>query len=117
MLKASYHFDRYITNADKKFEWDINVLIGVNKKYHTEAMDGIDMGIALGEAINQTRTWCDMPPSALTPPIFANEAKKMAQEYGLKATIFDRKALIDLGMGGIEGVGPRIGGRTPARNS
>ncbi len=105
MHKASYHFDRYITSPERKFTWNINVLVGVNKKYLAEAQDGLDMGIALGDAINTARMWCDMPPSALTPPVFAQEAKKIAQDFGLQATIFDRAALIKMGMGGIEGVG------------
>ncbi len=102
--KASYHFDRYITSPDRKFDWEITVLMGVNKKFAQEAQDGIDKGIALGDAINTARLWCDMPPSALTPPIFAQEAEKIAKEYKLKATIFDKKAIVKMGMGGIEGV-------------
>ena len=105
MYKASYHFDRYITNPERKYTWDIDVLLGVNKKYQREAQNGLDWGIALGDAINTARAWCDMPPSALTPPIFAQEAQKIAKDFGLKATIFDRKAIVKMGMGGIEGVG------------
>lgn len=104
LYKASYHFDRYITSSDRKYHWDINVLAGVNKKYSREAQDGIDKGICIGDAINTARLWCDLPPSALTPPIFAEEARKIAKDFGLTATIFDKKAIIKMGMGGIDGV-------------
>lgn len=103
--KASYHFDKYITDSTRRYEWDINVLVGVNKKYHEETQDGLDKGMVIADAINTTRTWCDMPSSDLTPPIFAQEAEKLAKEFGLKATIFDKKAIVKMGMGGIYGVG------------
>ena len=104
MHKASYHFDKYITNPERKFEWDIDVLMGVNKKYAVQAQDGIDKGLCIADAINLARRWCDMPPSSLTPAIFAKQAHEMAKQFGLKATIFDKKAIIEMGMGGIEGV-------------
>ena len=104
LSKASYHFDRYITNPERKFSWNITVLIGVNKKYADQAQDGIDRGLALGDAINTARTWCDMPPSALNPPVFAQEAAEMAKKFSLKTTIFDKKAIVKMGMGGLEGV-------------
>ena len=103
--KASYHFDQYITSADRKYQWDIDVQIGVDKKFEIETQKGINQGISIAEAINTARLWCDMPPSALTPPIFATQAQKLAKDYGLKATVFDRKAIVKMGMGGIEGVG------------
>ena len=102
--KALYHFDEYITSADRKVTWDISTIIGVTKENNDEVQAGLDIGICIGEAINTARYWCDMPPSALTPPIFAQQAAQMAQEYGLKATILDKQAIVKLGMGGIEGV-------------
>ena len=106
MHKASYHFDDYITSPDRKFTWDIQVTVGVeNRKTLEEAQMGQDKGLAIADAINLARRWCDMPPSALTPPIFAKQAEAIAKEVGLKATVFDKKAITLMGMGGIEGVG------------
>lgn len=102
--KASYHFDKFITNPDRKYAWEFELCIAVAPDNKTEVQDGIDRGIAIGHAINKARYWCDMPPSDLTPPLFAQQAQELAQEYGLKATIFDRAAIIKMGMGGIEGV-------------
>ena len=102
--KALYHFDEYITSADRKITWDIATIIGINKENNDEVQAGLDIGICIGEAINTARYWCDMPPSALTPPIFAQQAAQMAQEYGLKSTILDKQEIVKLGMGGIEGV-------------
>lgn len=104
MHKASYHFDWYITNPERKYSWDISVFVGVNKKYAVEAQEGLNRGLALADAINTARGWCDAPPSSLTPAIFAKQAHTMAKEFGLKSEIFDKKAIIKMGMGGIEGV-------------
>lgn len=102
--KAAYHFDDYITSADRKFTWEIEAVIGVPKKFEKEAQSGLDLGLVIGDAINTARHWCDLPPSALTPPAFAQQAAQLAKEYGLKSKIFDKKEIVKLGMGGIEGV-------------
>ncbi len=101
---AAYHFDEYITSPDRKFQWVIKLQLGVSNTYLEETQDGLDRGFVIGEAINTARRWCDMPPSDLTPPIFAKEAQQLAKEYGLKATVFDKKAIVKMRMGGIEGV-------------
>ncbi len=104
MHKASYHFDKYITNPDKKFRWTIEASIGVPKKYLKEVQDGVDIGICLADAINTARYWVDLPPEVLTPPAFAKDAEKLAKDYGLKSTIFDGKQIKKMGMGGLDGV-------------
>lgn len=102
--KASYHFNEYITNEDRKYAWDIEALIGVEKDLQEKAQEGIDQGMIIADALNSARYWCDMPPSDLTPPVFADQALKMAHEYGLKATVFNKEEIISMNMGGIEGV-------------
>ncbi len=104
MHKAAYHFDDYITSDDRKFRWQIKAVIGVSKKYSNVVQKGIDFGLCIADAINTARYWCDLPPSALTPPIFARQAEKLAKDYGLKAKIFGKKEITKMGMGGIEGV-------------
>jgi leucyl aminopeptidase len=102
--KASYHFDQFITNKERTFQWSIHSSIGVPDKYITEAKQGLDRGICFAEAINLARTWCDMPPSHLPPLTLAHDAVNRAKEYGLVSTILDKKEIEKLGMGGIEGV-------------
>ncbi len=104
MHKARYHFDEFITSEDRKFTWEITATVHVPKKFAEVAQKGLDFGLVIADAINTARYWCDLPPSALTPPIFAKKAEELAKEYGLKAKIFDKKEIIKLGMGGIEGV-------------
>ena len=102
--KASYHFDQFITNDDRKYQWDMNAFIGVNKKFEAETQKGLDLGRSFAEAINTARRWCDMPPSLLPPDILAEEAVKLAKEHNLSTKVFTKKDILAFGMGGIEGV-------------
>ncbi len=104
MYKASYHFNDYITSEDRKFTWDKTVILGVPEQYQAVAQKGLDMGLVIADAINTARYWCDLPPSVLTPESLAEHARELAKEYGLKATIFEKKDILSMGMGGIEGV-------------
>lgn len=102
--KASYHFDRFITNKERTFHWTMDAFVGVPEKYKAEAQEGIDRGMCFADAINQARVWCDMPPSQLPPAVFAQQAVELAKGNGLKTTIIDKKQIEKLHMGGIEGV-------------
>lgn len=102
--KASYHFDRFITNKERTYQWSMNAYVGVPKEYEADVQEGVDRGLCFADAINLARTWCDMPPSHLPPVTLAKEAVARAQEYGLKTKILDKKQIVELNMGGIEGV-------------
>jgi leucyl aminopeptidase len=102
--KASYHFDEFITVPDKKLSWKFEAVLVAPQEGLEDARFGNDQGICIAEAINTARYWCDLPPSNLTPPVFAQYAQDIADHYGLKATIFDKKDIIKMGMGGLEGV-------------
>lgn len=104
LYKANYHFDKYITNVERKFHRDYVITVHVSKEQLNDAQDGIDLGIAVGTGVNQARTWCDTPPSDLTPTIFANQAKELLEKHNVKVTVFDKEAIKKMGMGGIEGV-------------
>ncbi len=102
--KASYHFDQFITNKDHKYQWTMNAIIGINKQFKDEAQKGLDRGMCYATAINQTRYWCDMPPSQLPPDTLSKQAEQKAKEYGLKVTVLNEHGIRSLGMGGIDGV-------------
>ncbi len=102
--KASYHFDQFITNPERKYHWSMDAIIGVNKQFEDEVQRGLDVGLCIADAINQARYWCDMPPSQLPPITFAEQAKEKAEEYGLKVTVLHEHDIRSLGMGGVEGV-------------
>lgn len=103
--KASYNFDEFITEPDRKITWDFDFYISVSKKAELQNIkSGVNNGIVIGNAINTSRYWCDMPPSSFTPSIFAKKAQELAKKYKLKVTIFNEKEIIKMGMGGLAGV-------------
>lgn len=102
--KSAYHFDKFITNPDRKLKWDFDLFVSVNENNQIEVEDGINQGIVIGHAINKSRYWCDMPPSQFTPTIFASKAQEIAKEYNLSYKIFNEEEIIQMGMGGLAGV-------------
>jgi len=104
IYKAKYHFDEFITSPDRKIHWKFDITLNVPQNDVEQAQDGVNRGIVIGTAINKARSLCDMPPSRLTPTFFAHEAEALAKDYGLKCTIFNEKQIIEMGMGGLEGV-------------
>lgn len=104
IYKTNYHFDEFITSPDRKIHWEFDVHLSVPQNALEQAQDGLDKGIMIGNAINKARYLCDMPPSRLTPTIFANKIEALAKEYGLKYTVFNEKQIIEMGMGGLAGV-------------
>jgi leucyl aminopeptidase len=55
-------------------------------------------GLVVGEAQNFARTLQARPGNVATPSHLAEEARRMAEETGLEATIFDEEALREAGM-------------------
>lgn len=102
--KAAYHFDTFITEPERRLHWEFELILSAPKEYIADVQEGINQGITIGNAINNARYWCDMPPSVLTPSVLANNAKEIADKYGLKATIFDEQEIIEMGMGGLYAV-------------
>lgn len=102
--KASYHFDEFITTADRKLSFDSAVTLVVPQDYLSDIQTGVVAGNAIADAINKARYWCDLPPAALTPTKLADQAQDIAIKHNIAATILDEQAIIGLGMGGIVGV-------------
>lgn len=55
----------------------------------------------LAEAQNYARALANLPPLVATPEFFANEGKKLANEFGLLVKIYDKKQIEKMGMNGI----------------
>jgi leucyl aminopeptidase len=101
---AAYYFDEFISK-DKNEDFDLyQVVLCVNAKHVTQVKEGTKEGSYIGQAVNIARYWIDLPPSVLTPPHLADKAKAIAKEHNLGITVFDKKQLEKMGMGGILGV-------------
>ena len=66
--------------------------------------NGMDRGIATSEAVCIARDFANTPPSHLTARQFADHAVDIAKRSGLKATVYNRDQLKEMGCGGIIGV-------------
>ncbi len=104
-LMASYCFNEFITNKDDQLITLKELLITVDTKNAKAFKDGLATGIIIGEAINKTRHWIDLPANLMTPYTLVKHAKELAKQHGLKATIFDEAKIEELGMGGLKAVG------------
>ena len=69
-----------------------------------EVKAGVADGIATSTAVAMARDFANMPPSHLTATRFANQAVAVAKKSGLRATVYDKKQLQEMGCGGIVGV-------------
>ena len=69
-----------------------------------EVRAGVAEGTATARAVTMARDWANTPPSHLTATKCANEAVKLAKASGLRATVYDKKQLQEMGCGGIVGV-------------
>ncbi|NJP44942.1 leucyl aminopeptidase [Actinacidiphila epipremni] len=67
----------------------------------------------LADEVNRARDLVNTPPNDLTPTSFAAAVQAAAKEFGLKVEVWDEKALVKGGFGGILGVGQ--GSATPPR--
>ncbi|MEN8653183.1 leucyl aminopeptidase [Streptomyces sp. 21So2-11] len=64
-----------------------------------------ERAVALAEEINRARDLINTPPNDLYPESFAAVATAAGKEHDIKVQVFDEKALLKGGFGGIIGVG------------
>ncbi len=99
-LGGNYEFK--IGNTEKQTFVEKITLISAEKLNEEK----ISRDLALAEAINTTRELVNLPPNILTTTEMVDRAKKLAKKYRkISLTVFDRKKLEKLGMGGILAVG------------
>ena len=98
---ASYHFDEFITDPDRKVIEDREIILMLGDHDKKEAQEGIKKGEIIATSVNKARHWIDLPPRILFPSDLAEKAEKIAKEYDLKYTVFNEKEINQMGMGGL----------------
>ncbi|GIX04825.1 MAG: hypothetical protein KatS3mg114_0694 [Planctomycetaceae bacterium] len=78
-----------------------------------EAVRGMERGRVLGDAVNLARELVNRPPAEITPAGFAERAKAVAQQCGLRCEIWDETRLLQERMRALLAVGQ--GSRQPPR--
>lgn len=103
MILGSYHCDTFFTEHERKYR-DLEITLCVQPDVVAEAQQGLSQGERIGHAVNQSRTWCDLPANVLTPTALAENAQAIAKGTGLGIKVFNESEIIALGMGGLEAV-------------
>jgi leucyl aminopeptidase len=100
----AYKFDLYRTKKKDDSDKDAvaALTIGVADPAAARAAHGPRAGLAEGVVL--ARNLVNEPPNVLYPEEFANRAKEL-EKLGVSVEILDRRAMSDLGMGALLGVG------------
>lgn len=69
-----------------------------------QAQAGMADGKALGQGVSLTKDLGNLPPNVCTPSYLADQAKVLADTYGLKIEVLEREDMVKLGMGSLLGV-------------
>jgi leucyl aminopeptidase len=101
---ASYRFDAYITDEQRKVNKDLTIDCHVPTGAIKKLQSAIAGGEIIGKAVNKVRFWVDLPPTDTTPALLAAKAEAIAKEHKLKITVFNEPDVIKMGMGGLAGV-------------
>ena len=97
---ATYVFDELKDIKKEKKPWTAQVFFsGLNESAACAE------GEIIAAAINKIRRFADMPANIATPTYLAEEARKIADQHGLKYTCFGKDRALELGMGGLLAVG------------
>ncbi|MBD3161437.1 MAG: leucyl aminopeptidase [Candidatus Eisenbacteria bacterium] len=101
-ILGTYRYVEYHTEGakDRKLLKKIDVLVP-DRKILAEAKPGLQRGVRIAEATNYTRTLAAHPGNHATPSFLASEARRIAKEQRLKATVLDRARMEKLGMGAL----------------
>ena len=97
LVLGSYQFNKYQTQNKELFEVGSATVLEDNAS-------AIKKGATIGAAVCYARDMENDPGNVSTPTKLSNLAKEIAKEGGMKLTVFDRKKIVELGMGGLAGV-------------
>lgn len=101
---ASYHFDEFITDPDRKVIEDRQIIITIGDHDKDEVEAGIKKGEIIATSVNKARHWIDLPPRILFPMDLAQKAERISKEFKIKYTVFNEKEINQMGMGGLSAV-------------
>lgn len=101
---GGYRFEQFKA-ADKQTPAAERVTLVVPAEQIAKTETLARRGVAIGEACNRARQIANQPPNVFYPQTLAETAGKIAKEFKLGLTVFDEKALLKGGFGGLLAVG------------
>ncbi|HWL50548.1 MAG TPA: leucyl aminopeptidase [Acidimicrobiia bacterium] len=101
-LLARYRYD--VLKGKPTVEPITELVLVVDGRRSAAVRRGAARGVITAEATNVARDLANTPPALLTALDMAELATRLGKKRGLDVEIFDKKALIELGCGGLLGV-------------
>jgi len=109
MILGNYQFLKYFNDRSEKTNSLKSIKVwekSVDRKSLNELLSVLDATMIARNLVNE-------PQSYLSAPTFSKEIKSLGKKYGFKVTVFDKKKIESLKMGGILSV--NMGSITPPR--
>ncbi|MDT8377601.1 MAG: leucyl aminopeptidase [Desulfotignum sp.] len=105
ILLGDYRFGKYRQTTRKETDYSgiESIHFSCNKET-ARVQKGLDKAGNAAAAACAARDMANEPGNGWTPKEFADYARALADDHGLKYTCLDKKAMKELGMGGILGV-------------
>ena len=95
---GSYKFLDYKSDREDKTVVEKVTLV------HGAVRSGAEKGQSIAEAVCLSRDLAAHPSNVTTPTRLAKEAQKIADEFGMKCTVWGRSEFTKMGMGALAGV-------------
>jgi leucyl aminopeptidase len=103
-ILGTYAFRRHKSKKDENGDLNKLVIVTPDKKGLPKLKKGCEKGRILAEAAILARDLDNEPSNYMTPSDLAKAARKVAGDFGLEYTIFEKKDIEKMGMGGLLGV-------------
>ncbi|MDE2362508.1 MAG: leucyl aminopeptidase [Hyphomicrobiales bacterium] len=100
----AYKFNLYRTKKNEDADKDTSVDLTIAAADAAAARAAWPARQAIADGVVLSRNLVNEPPNVLYPEEFANRAREL-EALGVSVEIFDKKAMTDLGMGALLGVG------------
>lgn len=95
-ILSTYRFDRYL--SEKKERKLKSLQIGYEASQEVQVIQGLKVGLTLGQTTNLARTLVNEPANVMTPEQLAKEAVQAGKEYGFSVEVLEQEAIEKLGM-------------------
>jgi leucyl aminopeptidase len=112
-LLGLYSFRKHITKEAEHGDIKQLTIVAADKTESPRLEQGCNKGRVLAEATNLARDMVNEPANYMTPGDMAGMAAELAESYGLKLKVLERKQMQELGMGALLGVAE--GSRQPPK--
>lgn len=99
-----YTFHRHLTKEPEQSDINTMDIICERPSQKITVQRGVNEGKVLAQAANLARDMVNEPSNFMTPADMAEEARKVANQYGLEINVLERHDMKKLGMGALLGV-------------